>query len=243
MKITQRELAQTIDHTNIRPLATARDIKKTCQEALKYGFRGVDVLPKWISLVSDELSGTNIKVIVLIDHPMGQSPHFRRVDMCKKAKADGADELDVVINVIDVKYERYDEVLADLKDIARILPTKVIIGSGYLTDEEIRRASAIVKESGAFCVKTATDKDPLDHIELKEKARHLEIMRESSGGLQIKASGKIKTYRDTILMLEAGADIIGTSSSVQILQGAKRKIVRTKKNKFKVKPIKKTKKK
>lgn len=163
---------------------------------------------------------------------MGQSPHFKRVDMCKKAKADGADELDVVINVIDVKYERYDEVLADLKEICRILPTKVIIGSGYLTDEEIRRASAIVKESGAICVKTATDKDPLDHIELKEKARHLEIMRESAPGLQIKASGKIKTYRDVILMLEAGADIIGTSSSVKIMQGIKRKDIRAKKNKF-----------
>jgi len=243
MKITQREIARTIDHTNIKPTATERDIKKTCQEALKYDFRGVDVLPKWVSLVADELSNTNIKVIVLIDHPMGQSPHFRRVEMCKKAKADGADELDVVINVIDVKYERYDEVLADLKEIAIILPTKVIIGSGYLTDEEIRRASAVVKEAGAFCVKTATDKDPLDHIELKEKVRHLEIMKLAAPGLQIKASGKIKTYRDTILMLEAGADIIGTSSSVKIMQGAKRKNVRTKKNKFNIKPTKKIKKK
>lgn len=232
MKITQREIAQTIDHTNIKPTATEKEIKKTCQEALRYSFRGVDVLPKWVSLVQELLSGTNIKVVVLIDHPMGQSPHFKRVDMCKKAKADGADELDVVINVIDVKYERYDEVLADLKEICRILPTKVIIGSGYLTDEEIRRASAIVKESGAICVKTATDKDPLDHIELKEKARHLEIMRESAPGLQIKASGKIKTYRDVILMLEAGADIIGTSSSVKIMQGIKRKDIRAKKNKF-----------
>ncbi|NQU83026.1 MAG: deoxyribose-phosphate aldolase [Parcubacteria group bacterium] len=228
MKITANEIASTIDHTNIRRTATAKDIKKTCQEARRYGFRGVDVLPNWVELVASELEGTDIKVIVLIDQPMGQSPHFKRMDMCKQAKQDGADELDVVINIIDVKYERYDEVLADLKEICRILPTKVIIGSGYLTDEEIKRASTVVKEAKAFCVKTATDKDPLDHIELKEKARHLQIMREAAPGLKIKASGKIKTYRDTVMMLEAGADIIGTSASIKIMQGAKRKKTKVK---------------
>lgn len=228
MQITTKEIAATIDHTNIRPTATEKDIRKTCQEARRHGFRGVDVLPKWVSLVSEELAGTDIKTIVLIDQPMGQSPHFRRMELCKKAKEDGASELDVVINVIDIKYERYEEVLEDLKEICRILPTKVIIGSGYLTDAEIGRASAIVKQAKAFCVKTATEKDPLDRIELKEKARHLKLMAESATGLKIKASGKIKTYRDTIMMLEAGADIIGTSSSLKIMQGAKRKKIRSK---------------
>jgi len=153
---------------------------------------------------------------------MGMSAHFKRMELCRQAKKDGADELDVVINVIDVKYERYDEVLEDLKDICKILPTKVIIGSGYLTDNEIKKASEIVKKAGAFCVKTATEKDPLDRIELKEKARHLEIMKKSALGLKIKASGKIQTYRDAMMMLAAGADIIGASSSVKIMQAAKR---------------------
>lgn len=235
MIFTAKEIAATIDHTNIRSTATEKDIRKTCQEARRHGFRGVDVLPKWISLVSEELAGTGIKTIVLIDQPMGQSPHFRRMELCKKAKEDGASELDVVINVIDIKYERYEEVLEDLKEICRILPTKVIIGSGYLTDEEIRRASAIVKQAKAFCVKTATEKDPLDRIELKEKARHLKLMAESAAGLKIKASGKIKTYRDTVMMLEAGADIIGTSSSLKIMQGVKAKSKRAKTGKSKKK--------
>lgn len=216
--ISKKELAAIIDHTNISKTASEKDIKKTCQEARRYGFRGVDVNPKWVGLTAKELEGTAVRTIVLIDPPMGLSPHYKRLEMCKKAKMDGADELDVVLNVIDVKYERWDEILADLKAIAKILPTKVIIGSGYLTDEEIRKASAVVKQSGAFCVKTATEKDPLDSTELKEKAKHLEIMRKAAPGLKIKASGKIKTYRDALLMLKHGADIIGTSSSVKIIQ-------------------------
>ena len=149
---------------------------------------------------------------------MGLSSHSKRVEMCKKAKKDGADELDIVMNIIDMKYGRYDDILKDLKEICKILPTKVIIGSGYLTDEEIKKASEIVKKAGAFCVKTATEKDPLEHIELKEKAKHLKIMREGAPGLKIKASGKIRTYKDLLMMVEAGADIIGTSLGVEIMK-------------------------
>ena len=210
------EIAKIIDHTNINIKATAHDIKRTCQEAIEYGFRGVDVRPKWVSLVKKELTGTNIKVIVLIDPPMGLSFHKDRVRMCKKAKADGADELDVVMNIVDLKYERYQKILNDLKAICKILPTKVIIGSGYLTDEEVKKASEIVKKAGAISVKTATEKDPLERRELEEKARHLKIMKRAAPGLLIKASAQIRTLEDAKKMIKAGADIIGTSSGVNI---------------------------
>lgn len=216
--LTAKSLAKMIDQTNISPKATAREIRKTCQEARQYGFRGVCVNPQWVSLVSEELRGLDIKVEVLVDPPMGLSPHFRRLEICKKAREDGVNELDVVMNVIDLKYERYDDVLVDLKEISKILSTKVIIGSGYLTDEEIKKASELVKKSGAFCVKTATEKDPLERIELKEKARHLKIMRQGAPGLKIKASGKIKTLKDALMMIEAGADIIGSSNGVEIIK-------------------------
>ncbi len=224
-------IAKIIDHTNIRLDATARDIKRTCEEAKKYNFRGVDVRPKWISLVKKELGGTGIKVIVLIDPPMGLSSHQKRLKMCQKAKKDGADELDVVMNIVDLKYERYDKILKDLKTICKILPTKVIIGSGFLTDEEIKKASEIVKRAGAICVKTATEKDPLENRELKEKARHLQIMKKAVPGLLVKASGKIKTLKDLKAMVEAEADIIGTSSGVKIIKEIKtniKKYVKTK---------------
>ncbi len=223
MNNQKNNIAQTIDHTNINATATEKDIKKTCQEAKKYGFRGVCVNPEWVKFVKEQLKRTKTKVVVLIDAPMGLSPHFKRVELCKKAKKDGADELDVVLNVIDIKYERYDDVLQDLKGICKILPTKVIIGSGYLTDEEIKKASELVKKAKAFCVKTATEKDPLGHVELKEKARHLIIMRQAAPGLKIKASGKIRNLRDALMMLKAGADIIGTSSGVKIAEGYKKR--------------------
>ncbi|HUW72111.1 MAG TPA: deoxyribose-phosphate aldolase [Candidatus Humimicrobiaceae bacterium] len=210
------KIAKIIDHTNIDIKATAKDIKRTCREAKKYGFRGVDVLPKWMSLVKKGLAGTDIKVIVLIDPPMGQSSHRERIRACKKAKADGADELDVVMNIVDLKYERYQKILKDLKAICKILPTKVIIGSGYLTDEEVKKASELVKKAGAISVKTATEKDPLERRELEEKARHLKIMKKAAPGLLIKASAKIRTLEDVKKMVKAGADIIGTSSGVNI---------------------------
>ena len=213
------KIAKLIDHTNIDIKAKAKDIKKTCAEAIKYNFRGIDVRPQWVSLVKKELEGTDIKVIVLIDPPMGLSLHQERIRACKKAKADGADELDVVMNIVDLKYGRYQKILKDLKAICKILPTKVIIGSGYLIDEEIKKASEIVKEAGAFSVKTATEKDPLERRELKEKAGHLKIMKKAAPGLLIKASAQIRTLEDVKMMVKAGADIIGTSSGVKIMKG------------------------
>jgi deoxyribose-phosphate aldolase len=211
------KIAKIIDHTNIRPTATAEDIKKTCQEAKIYGFRGVCIRPEWVKLVKNEVKGTDIKTVVLIDPPIGDSPHLQRSELCQKAKRDGADELDVVINIPAIKHEKWDEVLEDLKEICKILPTKVIIGSGYLTDEEIIKASQIVKEANAFCVKTATEKDPLEHRELKEKFYHLKLMREGAPGLLIKVAGGIRTLSDVKAAIKAGADIIGTSSGVEII--------------------------
>lgn len=213
------DIAKTIDHTNIDPNATEEDIIRTCEEAKKYNFRGVDVNPEWVSLVKREVEGTDLKVIVLIDPPMGLSTTEERVAMCKKAVEDGADELDVVINIVDLKHERYEKILEDLSQISKIADTKVIIGSGYLTDKEIKKASELVKEAGAICVKTATFADPLEARQLEEKALHVKMMKESAPGLLIKASAKISTLEDAKMMIEAGADIIGTSSGVQIVEG------------------------
>ncbi|MBL7150248.1 MAG: 2-deoxyribose-5-phosphate aldolase [Candidatus Pacebacteria bacterium] len=238
-----KNIAKIIDQTNIKPNATANDIKKTCQEAKKYDFRGVCVNPEWVKLVKNELSpvrdykgkektqgkqisngvrGTDVKVVCLIDPPMGQSQHSKRIQICQKAKKDGADELDVVISIPDVKQEKWGEILKDLKEISKILPTKVIIGSGYLTDEEIIKVSQIVKKAGAICVKTATEKDPLEHRELKEKFYHLKLMKKGAPGLLIKVAGKIRNLSDVKEAIKAGADIIGTSSGVKIIEETKK---------------------
>lgn len=213
-------LGGIIDHTNIKLSAGNTDIKRTCREAKKYGFRGICLNPEWVKLAKKELKGTEIKVVVLIDPPMGLISHRKRIKMCQKSKKDGADELDVVMNIVDLKYERYGKVLSDLKEICKILPTKVIIGSGYLTDEEIIKASQIVKKAGAVCVKTATNKDPLEHRELKEKFFHLKLMKKGAPGLLIKVAGEVRTLFDAKEAIKAGADIIGTSSGVKIIKEA-----------------------
>ena len=132
------QIASIIDHTNIQKNATRNDIIKTCKEAKEFGFRGVCVRQEWIGLVRRELRGNNIhpvksrkagaaepqfnrvKVISLVDPPIGDSTHQKRVMICKRAKKDGADELDIVVSIPDVKHERWGKVLNDLKEICKI---------------------------------------------------------------------------------------------------------------------------
>jgi len=218
---TTKDLASIIDQTFLKKDATAEEIKKVCLETKQYQFRGLCVFPKHTKLVKNLLKDTGIKVITLIDEPTGMSSHRRRMAMARQAKKDGSDEIDVVMKIDYFKNELYDKVFQDLKEICQILPTKVIIGSGYLTDEEIKKASALVKEAGAICVKTATLKDPLDNFELKEKAKHVRLMREAAPGILVKAAGAIRTLADLKLMLQAGADIIGTSSGKEIVDEAR----------------------
>jgi deoxyribose-phosphate aldolase len=132
----------------------------------------------------------------------------------------GAEEPGHSLSEKDI-FENMDKIFAgakDLKAICRLQNTKVIIGSGFLTDDDIAKASQVVKKAGAICVKTATEKDPLENRELKEKGHHLEIMRKNAPQLLIKASGNIKTLKDVKLMIKYGADIIGSSSGVSIME-------------------------
>ncbi|PJC47575.1 MAG: 2-deoxyribose-5-phosphate aldolase, partial [Parcubacteria group bacterium CG_4_9_14_0_2_um_filter_35_11] len=110
------DIAQFIDHTNIEKNVSKDDIKKSCQEAKKYNFRGLCVNPQWTKITKEELKNTKVKVITLIDPPMGISPHLKRMEMANKAKKDGSDEIDVVMDIIDLKYERYEEILKDLRE-------------------------------------------------------------------------------------------------------------------------------
>jgi len=215
------KIAKFIDQTFLKKGAAEREIQKLCEETAWYGFRGLCVFPEHTKLAKLLLKDSGVKVTTLIDEPTGSSLHGTRLHMVEMAGEAGSDEVDVVMKIDTFKNGRYDEVLDDLKDICKILPTKVIIGSGYLTDDEIKKASEIVKLAGAICVKTATLLDPLDTAELAEKAKHIRIMKAAAPGLLIKASGAIRNLADFTMMVEAGADIIGTSSGVEIINEAK----------------------
>jgi len=217
------EIAKVIDQTFLKKGADSGELEEICKETKKYGFRGLCVYPEHTRPVRKLLEGSDIKVITLIDEPIGSSSHQKRIEAAESAKKAGTDEADIVMKIDDFKNGKYGDVLEDLRELCRIQPTKVIIGSGYLTDKEIKKASEIVKEAGAICVKTATLQDPLDNTELQEKVKHVRIMKESAPGLLIKASGAIRTLADLEMMLKAGADIIGTSSGVEIVQEAESK--------------------
>ncbi len=224
----QPNTAKLIDQTFLKKGALEQEIKKVCQETKEYGFRGFCVYPEHTKLAKESLLNSDVKVTTLIDEPTGASSHEIRMKKALRAKEDWSDEVDVVMKIDDFKNGKYDEVLSDLKEICAVLPTKVIIGSGYLTDEEIKKASEIVKEARAICVKTATVEDPLDHSELAEKAKHVRIMRKSAPGILVKAAGSIRTLADLEMMIKAGADIIGTSSGVEIVNEEKGKDISAK---------------
>ncbi len=132
-------IARVIDQTFLKKGASDEEIKKVCQKTKEYGFRGFCIFPEYTKLAKEFLKDTDVKVTTLIDEPTGASPHEKRVEMVREAKKAGSDEVDVVIKIDDFKNGKYSEVLNDLKEICKILPTKVIIGSGYLTDKEIEK--------------------------------------------------------------------------------------------------------
>lgn len=209
------ELAKLIDSTNLKVGVVASDIQKTCKEAKEYGFRAVCIHLEWTHFAKELLKNTDIKVNPVIDFPFGAAGHKVRIFAAKCAKKDGADELDVVMDMGNFKSGNYAQVLTDLKDIVKILPTKVIIETGLLSDREIKKASKLVRRSGAFCAKTSTGF--IANTDIETKIKHVKIMKHTAG-IKIKAAGGIKTMEDAEKLIRAGADIIGTSLALEMIK-------------------------
>ncbi len=213
------DITKIIDHTNLKADALPEDILKLCREAKEFGFRGVCLHLKWVNLAKKELQGSLIKVVSVIDFPLAGSGREARLFLAKKARESGADEIDPVLDIGNFKAGNLDYVLEDLKGLASVLPAKVIIETGYLSDEEIKKASLLVKEAGCYCVKTSTGLEP--KVELSKKLEQVALMRETVGkDFPIKAAGGIKTLSDLEKIVEAGATIIGTSSGKEIVSGS-----------------------
>jgi deoxyribose-phosphate aldolase len=210
------EIAKLIDHTNLRADVTEEGIIKLCKEAKQYEFRSVCVNSRWAKFAKAQLRGTNVKVVLVIDWPNGASPSEVRLFQAERAKKDGADEIDPVLDIGNFKMGNHNLVLSELSKLAKVLPTKLIIETGYLTDEEIKKAAVLVKEAGCYCVKTSTGQEPT--VDIDTKIGHIKLMREAVGpDFLIKAAGGIKTMGDAKRVVEAGANIIGTSSGLKII--------------------------
>lgn len=218
-----RALAGYLDLANHHPDASPQDIKNLCQKVKKYGLHSAFVNPCYISLAR-ELLGSKGKVGTVIAFPLGQDTKNTKILAAIDAARKGADELDVMINVglfkegMDEKVlEEMKEVVEASKSVRRKVLVKFIIETSLLTEEEIKRASRLVLESGADFVKTNSGWGPRG-ASLKD----VELIREAiSDKIKIKVAGGIHTYQGAIEFLEKGADRIGTSKAVEIIKEAK----------------------
>ena len=216
-------IAKYIDHTNLKAYASKEDIIKLCDEARRYNFYAVCVNPYRVKLAKEQLQGTNIKVATVIGFPLGATPTEVKVFEAKKALEDGADEVDMVINIGALKDKAYKYVRNDIAEVVRIAHekgaiVKVIIETCYLSDNEKEIACKLAMEAGADFVKTSTGFGTGGAT-----IEDVKLMRKVVGDkLGVKAAGGIRTYEEALAMINAGANRIGTSSGVKIIEGSKK---------------------
>lgn len=214
-------LERVIDHTLLKPDTTVEDIKKICEEAKEYNFFSVCINPSYVKLSKELLVGSETKVCTVIGFPHGATTSEVKSFETKDAINNGADEVDMVINIGALKSGDYDLVKEDIKAVVDAADgqalVKVIIESALLTSDEIVTASKLSKEVGADFVKTSTG---FNGGGATEEA--VALMRMTVGeNLGVKASGGIRSREDAIKMIEKGATRLGASSGVKIIQGEK----------------------
>lgn len=212
-------IAEYIDHTILKPATVITDVKKLCSEAIEYGFAAVCVPPPYVRNSKQLLVGSGVKVATVVGFPFGYSVAKAKLAEVDQAINDGADELDIVINLSALKNGTWSylesEMNALLKpahDNKRIV--KVIIESGILSDEEILRCCEIYAKVGVDYLKTSTG-----YAERGATLHAVQLMRANlPSAIRIKASGGIKTYESALLYIQAGADRIGCSAGVAIMK-------------------------
>ncbi len=213
-----KNYASYIDHTLLKPEATEEQIKKICAEAKEYGFASVCVNPTWVSLAASELKDATSKICTVIGFPLGASTSATKAFETKDAIANGAEEIDMVINIGALKSEQYDVVENDIKAVVEAANgtlVKVIIETCLLSDEEKIKACELSVKAGADFVKTSTGFSTAG-----AKAEDVALMRKTVGPeIGVKASGGVRSLEDLESMVAAGATRIGASSGVKIIKG------------------------
>lgn len=209
------------DHTLLAANATKSEVEQLCKEAKEYDFMSVCVNPYFVPLAKKELAGSDVKVCTVIGFPLGQMSTKAKVFETNDAVKMGADEVDMVINVSALKDQDYDYVRNEIHEIKEACEgklLKVILECCYLSKEEIKKASQLAKEAGADFVKTSTG-----FGKGGAKPEDVKIMRETVGSdMGVKAAGGIHTLADFKAMVEAGANRIGCSHSIQIMEESKK---------------------
>ena len=205
-----------IDHTLLKQDATPEQIIALCEEAKQFDFMSVCVNPAYVPLVAKCLEGSDVKVCTVIGFPLGMNLTRTKVEEAELAIKEGADEIDMVINVGMLKagHDQYvEEEIRELKAVAGQKVLKVIIETCLLTDEEKVRACIASKNAGADFVKTSTGFSTGGAT-----VHDVALMRKTVGpDMGVKASGGVRTHEDLLAMVEAGATRIGTSNGTKII--------------------------
>lgn len=210
--------AKLIDHTLLKPAATRQDIRRLCEEARQYGFFSVCINPVWVSYAKEQLKGSDVKVCTVIGFPLGANTTAVKVYETEDALKNGADEIDMVINIGALKAQEYQTVLQDIQAVRKACMghvLKVIIETSQLTDEEKVKACELSAQAEADFVKTSTG-----FTGGGATAPDVALMRKSiPAHMQVKASGGVRSRADFDAMVAAGATRIGASSGVKIVEG------------------------
>ena len=208
-------LASYIDHTLLKTDATEAQITRLCEEAREHRFASVCVNPRWVALCAQLLAGSGVRVCTVIGFPLGASSSAIKAAETRQAVADGADELDMVISVGDLKAGNYEFVRTDIRGVVKAAEgrtVKVIIEACLLTDEEKSLACKLAMAAGADFVKTSTGFSTSGAT-----VADVKLMRAAVGpNFGVKAAGGIRTRKDALAMIEAGANRIGASAGIAI---------------------------
>lgn len=211
------EINRMIDHTLLKPESTREQIKSLCDEALEYNFKSVCINPFWVSYANDILKDSEVSVCTVIGFPLGANTTSMKATEAREAILNGADEVDMVINVGLLKSKEYDLVEEDIKAVveeSKDKIVKVIIETCLLSDEEIVKACEISMKSGADFVKTSTGFNSAG-----AKAQDVNLMRKTVGDtLGVKASGGIRDLKTAREMIENGATRLGVSAGIEIIK-------------------------
>jgi len=216
----EKQLANCIDHTLLSATATSEQIRQLCEEAKTYGFHAVSVNPRWVDFAADQLQGSKVAVGGVVSLPLGADSTKIKVAQAKEAIFAGADEIDMVADLAaiiegDSKYlgNQLDAMLQVCRSMRPPVMLKVIIESAALSREQKIFACQIADKCGVDFVKTSTGMNPAGGATVED----IKLMKEYAPHCKIKAAGGIRTAKQAIEMLDAGAERIGTSASVQIV--------------------------
>lgn len=232
--MTKEEVAGIIDHTVLNAYASKKDVEKICMEAKKCNFASVCINPVHVPYAAGLLAGSNVAVCTVIGFPLGADKSEVKAFGASQAVMDGADEVDMVIDIGAAKEGRFDDVR---NDIARVVEAsksagssfgknvivKVILETCYLTDGQIEKACIAAKEAGADFVKTSTGfgtpkNSAGEVLPNGASVHHVELMRKTVGpDMGVKASGGIRSARSAVDLIKAGASRLGTSSGLLII--------------------------